>query len=320
MHTRLICRRRGRRTWMFNTNAYAFGSTAPLPVDRLGAGGMLGYDSSAQGETRHYRNNSNPAARLNAFGASKDDIGVLATPVRLTRADDRALIRRRRGRRLRQTRRSPATEPTVSLQAIPGVGYRRHDVPHQPRCAYYGRPISTSRAPATSTQHQREFEPASPLGAPAVAAAPPPLPAFAATSYMVFFDWDPRTCRTRPNRSSSREPFKAKGNALHGDRPPTSRVRRTTHGAVCAVPPGQGRHWCVKADGDGDSGDRRGEANPLVQTADVSAAAEPPRRDRRPVNLLTSTEKAACGPPFCGTVFCGPCIRSDAAAASRDWT
>ena len=128
------------------------------------------------------------------------------------------------------------------------------------------------------------------FGAPAVA-PPPPTPMPAATSFMVFFDWDRSNLQPAGagDDRAGRPCLQGQGQCAHHRDRPHRHVGpgELQHGAVAAsCQCGQGRAGAKRRAGHGNRGRRPRRAGPAGPDAGrCPRAAEPPRRDRAPVRL-----------------------------------
>jgi OOP family OmpA-OmpF porin len=217
----------GGGTWMFNTTSGTpMGSGTIYPALGWAAGGMVGYDFVGPRVEIEgvYRNNKATvgAGQFNAFGASKDDIGVLANVLYDFNPGGTIVPYIGAGAGVAFVRTSAlgvsSDSTQFAYQAILGVGY---NIDPQFRvnldARYYG---TTSPNLGGNTYSNNNISAMLSLqmrfGAPSVAPTPPPAPApVAAPSYMVFFDWD-RSDLSAQALSTIRQAagaFKTKGNA-----------------------------------------------------------------------------------------------------------
>jgi OOP family OmpA-OmpF porin len=191
----------GGGTWMFNTTSGTpLGTGTIYPSIGWAAGGMIGYDFVGPRVEIEgvYRNNQATvgAGPFNAFGASKDDIGVLANILYDFNAGGTIVPYIGAGAGVAFVRTSAlglSTDSTqFAYQAILGVGYNVDPMFRINLDARYygttnpnlvGNTYSNNNISAMLSLQVR-------FGAPAVAAAPPPPPPVASNSFMVFFDWD----------------------------------------------------------------------------------------------------------------------------------
>jgi len=192
----------GGGTWMFNTTTGTpMGSGTIYPALGWAAGGMIGYDFVGPRVEIEgvYRNNQATvgAGPFNAFGASKDDIGILANILYDFNPGGTIVPYIGAGAGVAFVRTSAlglsSDSTQFAYQAILGVGY---NIDPQFRvnldARYYG---TTSPNLAGNTYSNNNISAMLSLqmrfGAPTAAPPPPPMPApVAAPSYMVFFDWD----------------------------------------------------------------------------------------------------------------------------------
>ena len=217
----------GGGTWMFNTTSGTpMGSGTIYPALGWAAGGMIGYDFVGPRVEIEgvYRNNQATvgAGPFNAFGASKDDIGVLANILYDFNPGGTIVPYIGAGAGVAFVRTSAlglsSDSTQFAYQAILGVGY---NIDPQFRvnldARYYG---TTSPNLAGNTYSNNNISTMLSLqmrfGAPTAAPPPPPMPApVAAPSYMVFFDWD-RSDLSAQALSTIRQAagaFKTKGSA-----------------------------------------------------------------------------------------------------------
>jgi len=217
----------GGGTWMFNTTSGTpMGSGTIYPALGWAAGGMIGYDFVGPRVEIEgvYRNNQATmgAGPFNAFGASKDDIGILANILYDFNPGGTIVPYIGAGAGVAFVRTSAlglsSDSTQFAYQAILGVGY---NIDPQFRvnldARYYG---TTSPNLAGNTYSNNNISAMLSLqmrfGAPTAAPPPPPMPApVAAPSYMVFFDWD-RSDLSAQALSTIRQAagaFKTKGSA-----------------------------------------------------------------------------------------------------------
>ena len=217
----------GGGTWMFNTTSGTpMGSGTIYPALGWAAGGMIGYDFVGPRVEIEgvYRNNKATvgSGQFNAFGASKDDIGVLANVLYDFNPGGTIVPYIGAGAGVAFVRTSAlglsSDSTQFAYQAILGVGY---NIDPQFRvnldARYYG---TTSPNLAGNTYSNNNISAMLSLqmrfGAPTAAPPPPPMPApVAAPSYMVFFDWD-RSDLSAQALSTIRQAagaFKTKGSA-----------------------------------------------------------------------------------------------------------
>ena len=191
----------GGGSWMFNnTVTTPFGAAGTMyPAIGWAAGGMIGYDFVGPRVELEgiYRNNQATvgSGNFNAFGVSKDDIGILANIMYDFNAGGTIVPYIGAGAGIAFVRTSAlnfASDTTqFAYQAILGVGYNidpmfRVNVDaryYGTTNPYLGGTGYTNNNLSAMLSLQVKF------GAPPAAAPPPPPPA-AAPSYMVFFDWD----------------------------------------------------------------------------------------------------------------------------------
>jgi len=216
----------GGGTWMFNTTSGTpLGTGTIYPSIGWAAGGMIGYDFVGPRVEIEgvYRNNQATvgAGPFNAFGASKDDIGVLANILYDFNAGGTIVPYIGAGAGVAFVRTSAlglSTDSTqFAYQAILGVGYNVDPMFRINLDARYygttnpnlvGNTYSNNNISAMLSLQVR-------FGAPAMAAAPPAPPAVAAPSFMVFFDWDRSNLSAQALNTikQAANQFKAKGNA-----------------------------------------------------------------------------------------------------------
>jgi len=192
----------GGLNWMFQTNAATpLGTTGTLyPSTGWAAGGMVGYDFVGPRVELEgvYRNNQATVGSgpFNAFGASKDDIGIMANVLYDFNAGGTIVPYIVAGVGIAFVRTSAlgvSTDSTqFAYQAIMGVGYNIDPMFRVNLDArYYG---TTNPYLAGTGYNNNNISAMLSLqvkfGAPP---APPPVvspPPAAAPSFMVFFDWD----------------------------------------------------------------------------------------------------------------------------------
>jgi len=216
----------GGGTWMFNTTSGTpLGTGTIYPSIGWAAGGMIGYDFVGPRVEIEgvYRNNQATvgAGPFNAFGASKDDIGVLANILYDFNAGGTIVPYIGAGAGVAFVRTSAlglsSDSTQFAYQAILGVGYNVDPMFRINLDARYygttnpnlvGNSYSNNNISAMLSLQFR-------FGAPAMAAAPPPAPAVAAPSYMVFFDWDRSNLSAQALNTikQAANTFKTKGNA-----------------------------------------------------------------------------------------------------------
>jgi len=274
----------GGGTWMFNTTSGTpLGTGTIYPSIGWAAGGMIGYDFVGPRVEIEgvYRNNQATvgAGPFNAFGASKDDIGVLANILYDFNAGGTIVPYIGAGAGVAFVRTSAlglsSDSTQFAYQAILGVGYNVDPMFRINLDARYygttnpnlvGNSYSNNNISAMLSLQVR-------FGAPAMAAAPPPAPAVAAPSYMVFFDWDRSNLSAQALNTikQAANTFKTKGNARitatgHTDRSgPENYNMALSLRRANAVKDALVREG-VPATAIAVIG--RGEANPLVPTAD----------------------------------------------------
>ena len=217
----------GGGTWMFNTTSGTpMGSGTIYPALGWAAGGMIGYDFVGPRVEIEgvYRNNQATvgAGPFNAFGASKDDIGILANILYDFNPGGTIVPYIGAGAGVAFVRTSAlglsSDSTQFAYQAILGVGY---NIDPQFRvnldARYYG---TTSPNLAGNTYSNNNISAMLSLqmrfGAPTAAPPPPPMPApVAAPSYMVFFDWDRSDLSAQALNTirQAADQFKTRGNA-----------------------------------------------------------------------------------------------------------
>ena len=275
----------GGGTWMFNTNVSTpFGSNGTIyPSIGWAAGGMIGYDFvgprvEIEGVYR-YNQATVGGGPFNAFGASKDDIGVLANILYDFNAGGTIVPYIGAGAGIAFVRTSAlglSTDTTqFAYQAILGVGYNVDPMFRINLDARYygttnpyfaGTGYSNNNISAMLSLQVR-------FGAPAMAAAPPPPAVAAAPSFMVFFDWDRSNLSAQALNTikQAAKQFKTRGNARitatgHADKSgPENYNMALSLRRANAVKDALVREG-VPATAISVVG--RGESQPLVQTAD----------------------------------------------------
>ena len=192
----------GGGNWMFNNTVTTPFGAAGTMYPQLGwaAGGMIGYDfvgPRVEIEGVYRRNMATiGSGNFNAFGAAKDDIGILANIMYDFNAGGTIVPYIGAGAGVAFVRTSALNTSNdttqFAYQAIVGVGYNidptfrvnldaRYYGTTNP---YLGGTGYTNNNLSVMLGLQVKF------GAPTVVAPPPPPPPVAAPSYMVFFDWD----------------------------------------------------------------------------------------------------------------------------------
>jgi len=227
----------GGGTWMFNTNiATPFGTNGTIYPDiGWAAGGVIGYDfvgPRVELEGIYRRNTATVGAGpFNAFGAAKDDVGILANILYDFNAGGTIVPYIGAGAGVAFVKTSAlgfSTDTTqFAYQAILGVGY---NIDPQFRVNLDARYYGTTNPYFAGTGYTNNNISAMlslqvRFGAPAVAPAPPPAPAVATTSFMVFFDWDRSNLSAQALNTikQAADAFRAKGSARitatgHADR------------------------------------------------------------------------------------------------------
>jgi outer membrane protein OmpA-like peptidoglycan-associated protein len=221
----------GGGNWMFNTTLQtpALGTTANIyPATGFAVGGMIGYDfvgPRVELEGVYRRNQATVSTGFTpAFGAAKDDIGILANILYDFNAGGTIVPYIGAGAGIafiRSSALNAAADTTqFAYQGILGVGYNidpMFRVNLEGR--YYGTTSPSFSGLAGSSYQNNNISAMLSLqvrfGAPSVVAPPPPPPAAAAPSFMVFFDWD-RSNLSDQALNTIRQAagaFKSKGNA-----------------------------------------------------------------------------------------------------------
>jgi len=188
--------------WMFNTNVLTpFGQSGTL-YPQLGwqVGGMVGYDFVGPRVELEgiYRNSQATvgSGNFNAFGASKDDIGILANLMYDFNAGGTIVPYIGAGAGIAFVRTSAFNTwndtTQFAYQGIVGVGYNIDPMFRVNLDARYygttnpylgGTGYTNNNLSAMLSLHVK-------FGAPTAVAPPPPPAPVAAPSFMVFFDWD----------------------------------------------------------------------------------------------------------------------------------
>jgi OOP family OmpA-OmpF porin len=193
----------GGLNWMFNTNVSfnGFNVGTNYPATGFAVGGMIGYDfvgPRVEIEGVYRRNLSTVSGNFNAFGAAKDDIGVLANIFYDFNAGGTIVPYIGAGAGIAFVRTSElnaaADTTQFAYQGIVGVGYNIDPMFRiNLEGRYYGTTSPHFGGPAAASYQNNNVSAMLSFqvkfGAPTVVAPPPPPPA-AAPSYMVFFDWD----------------------------------------------------------------------------------------------------------------------------------
>jgi outer membrane protein OmpA-like peptidoglycan-associated protein len=213
--------------WMFNTNVTTpFGQTGTLyPQFGWQAGGMIGYDFVGPRVELEgvYRNNQATVGSggFNAFGASKDDIGILANILYDFNAGGTIVPYIGAGAGIAFVRTSALNTSTdttqFAYQAIVGVGY---NIDSMFRVNLDARYYGTTNPYLAGTGYTNNNLSAMlslqvKFGAPTVVAPPPPPPPAVAPSFMVFFDWDRSNLSQQALNTikQAADAFRTKGNA-----------------------------------------------------------------------------------------------------------
>jgi outer membrane protein OmpA-like peptidoglycan-associated protein len=266
-----------------NTNIPAFPTVSVNPQTGWAAGGVIGYDFVGPRVEIEgvYRNNQATvgAGPFNAFGASKDDIGVLANILYDFNAGGTIVPYIGAGAGVAFVRTSAlglSTDSTqFAYQAILGVGYNVDPMFRINLDARYygttnpnlvGNGYSNNNISAMLSLQVR-------FGAPSVAAAPPPPPVAAAPSFMVFFDWDRSNLSAQALNTikQAANQFKAKGNARITATGHTDRSGPENYNMALSLRRANAVKDALVREGvpaTAISVIGRGEANPLVPTAD----------------------------------------------------
>ena len=217
----------GGGNWMFSTSTTtSFGATGTLyPALGWAAGGMIGYDFVGPRVELEgiYRSSQATVGGgpFNSFGASKDDIGILANVLYDFNAGGTIVPYIGAGAGIAFVKSSAlglsSDSTQFAYQAILGVGYNidpmfrvnldaRYYGTTNPNLA--GNSYSNNNISAMLSLQVR-------FGAPTAAPPPPPAPAAQSNSYMVFFDWD-RSNLSEQALNTIRQAagaFKTRGNA-----------------------------------------------------------------------------------------------------------
>jgi len=227
----------GGGSWMFNTNiSTPFGANGTIYSDiGWAAGGMIGYDfvgPRVEIEGVYRRNTATVGSGpFNAFGAAKDDIGVLANLLYDFNAGGTIVPYIGAGAGIAFVRTSAlgfTTDTTqFAYQAILGVGY---NIDPQFRVNLDARYYGTTNPYFAGTGYSNNNISAMlslqmKFGAPTVAPPPPVAPMASAPSFMVFFDWDRSnlSAQALSTIKQAADAFRSKGNARitatgHADR------------------------------------------------------------------------------------------------------
>ena len=191
----------GGLNWMFNTSTGTpLGSGTIYPEIGWAAGGMIGYDfvgPRVELEGVYRRNLATVGAGpFNAFGAAKDDIGILANILYDFNAGGTIVPYIGAGAGIAFVKTSAlglsSDSTQFAYQAILGVGYNIDPTFRVNLDArYYG---TTSPNLVGNTYSNNNISAMLSLqmrfGAPTVAPPPPAPPPAQTNSFMVFFDWD----------------------------------------------------------------------------------------------------------------------------------
>jgi outer membrane protein OmpA-like peptidoglycan-associated protein len=273
----------GGGNWMFNTNVGTpFGTSTIYPAIGWAAGGMIGYDfvgPRVEIEGVYRNSQATVSGGAATFGATKDDIGVLANILYDFNAGGTIVPYIGAGAGVAFVKTSAlgfsSDSTQFAYQAILGVGYNIDPMFRVNLDARYygttnpnfvGNGYSNNNISAMLSLQVR-------FGAPAVVAAPAPAPAAAAPSFMVFFDWDRSNLSAQALNTikQAANQFKAKGNARitatgHADKSgPENYNMALSLRRANAVKDALVREG-VPATAISVVG--RGESQPLVQTAD----------------------------------------------------
>ena len=275
----------GGGNWMFNNNVTTpFGASGTIyPQIGWAAGGMIGYDFvgprvEIEGVYRHNQATVG-GGTFNAFGAAKDDIGVIANILYDFNAGGTIVPYIGAGAGVAFVRTSALgfsnDTHAVRLPGDPGRRLQhRPDVPRQPRCALlrHDQPVSGGHR-LQQQQPQRDAEPAGASSARRRPLPPPPPPTAAAPSFMVFFDWDRSNLSEQALNTIRQAAAPTRPGATPASpRPatPTSRARRTYNMALSLRRANAVKDALVRegVPATAISVIGRGESQPLVQTAD----------------------------------------------------
>jgi outer membrane protein OmpA-like peptidoglycan-associated protein len=274
----------GGGNWMFSTSSGTpVGSGTIYPSLGWAAGGMIGYDFVGPRVELEgvYRNSQATVGggSFNAFGASKDDIGILANVLYDFNAGGTIVPYIGAGAGVAFVKTSAlgisSDSTQFAYQAILGVGY---NIDPQFRvnldARYYG---TTSPNLVGNTYSNNNISAMLSLqvrfGAPAAVVQPPVTPTAPVNSYMVFFDWDRSNLSQQAMATigQAANAFKTKGSARivatgHADRSgPDSYNMALSLRRANAVKDALVRDG-VPATAISVVG--KGETQPLVQTAD----------------------------------------------------
>jgi OOP family OmpA-OmpF porin len=274
----------GGGNWMFSTaSGTPFGSGTMYPALGWAAGGMIGYDFvgpriELEGVYR-YNQATVGAGPFNAFGASKDDVGVLANILYDFNAGGTIVPYIGAGAGVAVVRTSALggvnESARFAYQAILGVGY---NIDTQFRinldARYYGTTSPWLIGGNTYSNNnvslmlglQVKF------GAPA-AAPPPPAAAAAAPSFMVFFDWDRSnlSAQAMSTIQQAANAYKTRGNARIVATGHTDKSGPENYNMALSLRRANAVKDALVRDGvpaTAISVVGRGESQPLVQTAD----------------------------------------------------
>ena len=276
----------GGGTWMFNTNfGTPFGASGTIyPAIGWAAGGMIGYDfvgPRVEIEGVYRRNQATVGSGpFNAFGAAKDDIGVLANILYDFNAGGTIVPYIGAGAGVAFIKSSAlgfSSDTTqFAYQAILGVGY---NIDPQFRvnfdARYYGTtsPWLVGGSSYSNNNISAMLSLQMRFGAPTAAPPPPAAPPVQSNSFMVFFDWDRSnlSAQAMSTIQQAANAFKTRGNARitatgHADRSgPENYNMALSLRRANAVKDALVREG-VPATAISVVG--RGESQPLVQTAD----------------------------------------------------
>ena len=216
----------GGLNWMFNTSTGTpLGSGTIYPEIGWAAGGMIGYDfvgPRVELEGVYRRNLATVGAGpFNAFGAAKDDIGILANILYDFNAGGTIVPYIGAGAGIAFVKTSAlglsSDSTQFAYQAILGVGYNIDPTFRVNLDArYYG---TTSPNLVGNTYSNNNISAMLSLqmrfGAPTVAPPPPAPPPAQTNSFMVFFDWDRSNLSQQALATikQAADAFKARGSA-----------------------------------------------------------------------------------------------------------
>jgi len=275
----------GGGTWMFNTTtSTALGNGTIYPDIGWAVGGMVGYDfvgPRVELEGVYRRNTATVGAgQFNAFGAAKDDVGVMANVLYDFNAGGVIVPYIGAGAGVAFINSSALGLSTSSTQfayqAILGVGY---NIDPQFRvnldARYYGttNPSFVGGSSYSNNNISAMLSLQVKFGAPP---APPPVveqrPA-AVPSYMVFFDWDRSNLSQQALATiqQAADQFKTKGNARITATGHTDKSGPDSYNMALSLRRANAVKDALVRDGvpaTAISVIGKGETQPLVQTAD----------------------------------------------------